>query len=156
MTFERTGRYSLVHTILTDSRLYDYMGDDFAPPRELFHVNKHPDIWYVLVYEGYDVLGLFCLFPENTLCWTAHVALYRGMAPERTRRIGRELMAWLWEHTPCRRLIASVPECNRAAVKYGLDPEGMNLRVFGVNEKSFKKYGKLWGQVLMGRSKPGE
>ena len=156
MTFERTTRYGLVRGILTDPGLYDHMTDDSAPPREKFEVNTHPAIRYVIVYDGFEVLGLFCFFPQNAICWDAHVALLRKLRPETTRRIGREVMEWLWANTPCRRLVASVPECNGAAVHYGLDPEGMGLEWYGRNEKSFLKGGKLWNQVLMGRSRPGE
>jgi hypothetical protein len=98
---------------------------------------------------------MFCFFPENEVCWSVHVALLRGTPRAVTRQAGREVMAWLWANTPCRRLVASVPASNRAAVRYGLDVEGMNLVPFGVNEKSFMKGGKLWDQVLMGRSRPG-
>lgn len=156
IVFDATTRYGLVRKVLTDPGIYDHMTDDFAPAREEFEVNQHPAIRYVRVYDGFDLLGLFCLFPENEICWAAHVALYRGLHPEKTRQIGRELVEWLWANTPCRRLVASVPACNRAAVRYGLDPEGMHLERYGVNERSFKKHGKLWDQVLMGRSKPGE
>jgi hypothetical protein len=156
--FERTGCHELVRLILTHPSLYPHMTDDFAGPPEEFRVNTHPDIWYVLVKsrEGGVPQGLFCLFPENGICWAAHVALYRGIPPAMTRQIGREWMAWLWANTPCRRLIASIPVCNRAAMKYAADPEGTHLLPFGVNEKSFLKRGRLWDQVLMGRSKPGE
>jgi hypothetical protein len=156
MTFDPTTRYGLVRQVLTDPEIYDYMTDDFAPAREEFQVNTHSDIRYVRVYDGFDLLGLFCLFPENQICWAAHVALYRGLHPEKARRIGRELVEWLWENTPCRRLIASVPASNWAAVRYGLDAQGMNLEPYGMNSKSFLKHGKLWDQMLMGRSKPGE
>jgi len=156
MTFERTKDYGLVKIILTELDLYRHVTDDFAPSPEAFEANTHPSIWYVLVWEANKLLGMFCFLPQNDICWDAHVALFRGVKPDETRQAGREVMAWLWANTPCRRLVASVPRSNRAAVRYGLAPEGMNLLPFGVNEKSFLKHGKLWDQVLMGRSKPGE
>ncbi|MGO9967262.1 MAG: hypothetical protein ACLPY2_08320 [Bryobacteraceae bacterium] len=154
MTFDRTWDYELVRTILTHPTLYRHMGDDFAPDPERFEVNRHPAIWYVLATEEWRAIGLFCFFPENDICWAAHVAMLRKTPPALTRQAGREVMRWLWERTPCRRLVASVPMCNRAAVRYGLDPQGMNLLPYGVNEKSFLKDGKLWDQQLMGRSRP--
>jgi hypothetical protein len=164
MIFECTRGYALVRSILTEAGVYGHMTDDFAPKPDDFQVNTHEAIRYVIVWEGGAkyapvvgrCLGMFCFFPENEICWQAHVALLRGLRPAQTRQIGREVMAWLWGNTPCLRLVASVPKCNRAAVRYGLDPGGMNLLPFGVNEKSFLKHGKLWDQVLMGRSKPGE
>jgi hypothetical protein len=155
MTFLRTKNWELVREVLTHPKLYGHMTDDFAPARETFEVNRHPAIWYVLAVEGTRLLGMFCFFPENDICWAAHAALLRRVPPALTRKAGREVVAWLWEHTACRRLTASVPECNRAAVRYGLDEEGMHLRPYGINEKSFLKDGKLWDQILMGRSRPG-
>ena len=152
MRFERTTDYDLVREVLTDPRLYPHMGDDYAPPIEHFAVNRHPAIWYVLVEDG--SLGMFCFFPENAICWQAHAALARGLHPRLTRQAGRELMEWLWRETPCQRVIASVPASNRAAVRYGLDPDGMNLLPYGVNVRSFQKHGQLVDQILMGRSRP--
>ena len=142
-----------MRAILTDPGVYSHMTDDFAPEPEAFKVNRHPEIWYVLVLEGTELLGMFCFFPENRICWYAHVALFRGVAREVTWRAGREVVEWLWANTPCLRLIASVPACNRAAVRFGR--RAMGLLAYGRNGASFMKGGTLWDQVLMGRSRPG-
>lgn len=151
MTFERTTDYRLVRAILTDPGLYPHMGDDFAPAREEFRVNEHPAIWYVLVIDDGELLGLFSFFPENQICWAAHVAMFRGTEPARTHQAGREVVDWLWAQSPCLRLIASVPVSNRAAVRFGL--RAMGLRAYGRNKASFQKGGRLWDQILMGRSR---
>ena len=152
MAFERTTDYELVRAILTDPGLYGHMTDDFAPAREAFRVNEHPAIWYVLVRDaGGDLMGMFCFFPESAICWAVHVAMRRGIAPAVTWQAGREIVEWLWAHTGCLRLIASVPVCNRAAVRFGLG--AMGLKAYGRNKASSMKGGKLWDQVLMGCSK---
>jgi hypothetical protein len=152
MHFERTTDYSLIRRILTDPDIYDRMGDDFLPPRNDFAVNRHPAIWYVLVVEGSKLLGMFCFSPENQICWSAHVALFRGIHPRVTHQAGAEIVEWLWRHTRCERLIASVPLSNPAAVRFGA--RAMGLIRYGVNPRSFLKHGQLHGQVLMGRSRP--
>jgi hypothetical protein len=152
MTFERTKDFKAVRAILTDPDLYDYMTDDFAPAREAFQVNDHPGIWYVLVSEGSSLYGMFVFLPDNAICWQVHVAFFRGASQQVTRAAGAGIVEWLWRNTPCRRLIASVPACNRAAVRYGV--RAMGLVKYGVNEASFMKNGKLWNQVLMGKSCP--
>jgi hypothetical protein len=157
MIFRRTHNWPLIGSFLMDPELYPYLTDDFAPPLEEFKINQHPDIWYVLVSDdGGGLRGLFCFFPENRICWSAHVVLMRKpkTPPEIARQIGREMVEWLWARTPCERLIASIPACNRAAVRYGLDPLGVACQQYGVNELSFRKHGRLWNQILMGRSRP--
>lgn len=151
MTFERTKDYKAVRAILTDPELYPYMTDDFAPAAEEFRVNEHPGIWYVLVSEGSSLYGMFIFLPCNEIAWEVHVAFFRGTPVAITRAAGAEVMEWLWKNTPCRRLTASVPACNRAAVGYGL--HAMGLVKYGVNEASFMKRGKLWDQVLLGASR---
>lgn len=152
MHFERTTDYVLVREILTDPRIYPHVGDDFAPAPEHFVVNDHPAIRYVLVRHGLFVIGLFTFCPQNDICWQVHVAMRRGVLPCLTHRAGRAIIPWLWEQTPCRRLIACVPVTNRAAVRFGL--RVMGLHPFGVNRKSFLKHGQLVDQVLMGSSRP--
>ncbi len=152
ITFERTRAYGVVRSILTDPGTYARMTDDFAPVAADFAVNEHPLAWYVLVIVAGQVDGLFCFYPENAICWAAHVAFLRGVPPRVTHQAGREIVPWLFAHTPCLRLIASVPACNRAAVRFGL--RAMGLRAYGRNTNSFLKGGKLVDQILMGRSKP--
>jgi RimJ/RimL family protein N-acetyltransferase len=151
MTFERTRDLGLVRAILTDPTLYPYLTDDFSGPREEFRANDHPAIWYVLALaDDGELLGLFSFCPENQICWSGHVAFFRGITPAVTRYVGEQIVKWLWENTCCLRLIASIPACNRAAVKFA---RGMGLKAYGRNKASFMKGGKLWDQVLMGRSK---
>lgn len=151
VTFERTNDYGLVRAILTDEGIYEHMTDDFAPAREAFEPVADWRIWYVLVMEGSSLYGMFCFYPENEICWHAHVALFRGTPAAVTHQAGREVVDWLFANTGCLRLVASVPACNRAAVRFG--QQAMGLRVYGRNERSFRKGGRLWDQILMGRSK---
>jgi hypothetical protein len=149
MTFERTHSLSLVRSILTKSGVWPYIGDDFAPNPESFRPNDDHRIWYVLADEVY---GLFMFVPESPVCWQVHVAMLRGQKPEVTHQAGREIVPWVWENTGCRRIYASVPTSNRAAIRFGL--RAMGLEIYGRNPASFMKHGQLWDQVLMGVSRP--
>ena len=62
----------------------------------------------------------------------------------------RHFLAWLWSHTPCRRLTAAVPSFNREAQVYLTN--GIGMRYVGRHEKAFLKYGSLHDLVLYGRS----
>ena len=151
MHFERTTDYELVRQILTHPRMFPHMGDDFMCPVEEYQVPTDPRIWYVLASDEWRAIGLFCFIPENEICWQAHVAMLRKVPPALTHRAGKEIIEWLWRNTPCRRLIASVPASNPAAVKFGI--QAMGLIRYGVNRRSFMKNGILRDQILMGRSR---
>jgi hypothetical protein len=153
MIFERTWNSLQIRAVLTHPKIYPYVTDDFAPPREQFQVNEHPAIWYVRVRdEDGELLGLFTLLPENEICWQAHVAMIRGTHPVLVHQAGKGLLPWIWENTPCERIEAAVPACNRAAIWFGI--RSMGLIQYAIKPLSFRKKGRLWDQVLMGRSKP--
>ena len=148
--FERTANLNIVRQVLTNESIWPHIGDDFAPPIREFRPNDDPRIWYVLVIAGCRLAGLFMLVPESPVCWQIHVAMLPEARGQVAHQAGREIVPWIWAHTECRRIEAKVPQSNRAAVLYGL--RAMGLRKFGVSEKSFLKHGRLWDQVLMGRS----
>ena len=150
MRFERTVDFELVRRILTHPDLYSRMGDDGSPPREQFRPNPHPDIWYVLAIEYECPAGLFVLVPENVITWQIHVAMLPWAWGAIAQLAGRSILPWVWEHTPCRRITASVLAGNRLAVQYGLRTLG--LVQFGRDPQSFLKNGQRQDRILMGRS----
>ena len=157
MTFLRTRDVRIIRAILTEPRIYPWMGDDFTPPAKQFRVNPDERIWYVLVrLDDYltglgGIIGLFAFVPDNTICWQAHVAMLPKVPPRITHQAGRQIVNWIFSNTPCCRIIASIPAYNRAAIRFGL--QVMGLTGYGVNESSFQRHGRLWDQILLGRSK---
>lgn len=150
MRFERTTDYTLVREIMTHPRLYPWLADDLAPAREELQPVQHPAIWYVLVFDGEELLGLWMFSPQNSICWDVHTCLLPGHGFRRARQAAREMAEWIWEHTPCRRIVTSVPSDNPAALRFA---EAAGMRRYGVNERSWLKGGELLDQVLLGMSK---
>jgi RimJ/RimL family protein N-acetyltransferase len=142
----------LVRRVLTHPRIYRQISDDGSPPPEEFQPSDHPAVTYLMAYQGEELLGLYVLVPHNSVCWEIHVAML-PTAWGRARAATRALFAWLWTHTPCRRLVASIPESNRLALALALDT---GMRIFGFNEKSFLRGGRLEGQIMLGLSRPDE
>lgn len=128
------------------------MGDDFLPPVEEYQVPENPNIVW-LVVGGSALVGLFGLFPSNRICWELHAALLPWAKKEEKREAGRDLVPWLAANTECKRLTASVPECNRAALFYGVQFLGMKF--VGRHEKAFLRYGRLQDLILLGREVEG-
>jgi RimJ/RimL family protein N-acetyltransferase len=152
LTFERTVDFHLVRSILTGPGIYPHITDDFSPAREVFEVNQNAAIWYVLAIDGGKVVGLFSLLPRNAIRWELHFAMVRKVSPKITREAGRGIVPWIWEYTHCKRLMAEVPVCNKAAVRYGL--RAMGLKAFGRDRAAFLKNGKLVDLICMGISRP--
>lgn len=152
LTFERTTDYRLIRAIITHPGLYRQMGDDSLPhDPERFEVNQHPGIWWILAWDGHQLLGLFPVYPENAICWQIHVAMLPETTTAQKWRCARRIIPWIWEHTRCRRIVAHVPATNKKAIAFGT--HGMKLQIFGRNQQSFLHNGKLDDVVLMGRSR---
>ena len=151
MTFERTFDWDKIKEIVTDESVYRHIQDDFSPSPEDWQPLQDESIWYVIAREGEEIYGLFALIPENKICWKAHPCLLPNTFGYLSRLITQQFIEWLWDNSPCLRLIAEVPETNQIVKKYAMDA---GMTQFGVNEKSLMKGGKLQNQVLYGISKP--
>jgi RimJ/RimL family protein N-acetyltransferase len=153
MLFERTTDYKLVRSIMTHPKLYPWCTDDFSPAAEDYSPPEHEAVWYVLVKDAGELLGLFAFVPQNGICWELHTRLLPEAWGPRALEALRCVIAWLWENTSCRRLVTNVPTFNRLALRFG---RAAGLVEFGRNELSFLKNGVAYDQVLLGATKPGE
>lgn len=151
MTFERTFDMDLVRSILTHPKIYPFIGDDDAPKVEDFKPREDPAIWCVIVRDGAEVIGLFLLVAQSRSCWDIHVNFLPCAWGRRAAKAGREIWAWIWANTECRRVVATVAICNRSAIAYAMRS---GMKRFGVNVSSFLKHGELQDQVLLGISRP--
>lgn len=152
MQFARTLDLDLVQKLLTHPKIYSLMGDDSLPPREQFEVNRHPAIQYVTVSKSgsSEIIGIFMLCPENTVCWQLHIAMLPWAKTEEKWAAAREFIPWLKDNTGCRRLTAAAPSCNQRAVAYCT--HGLGMHYVGRQEQAFLKFGILHDLILLGRS----
>jgi hypothetical protein len=148
MDFCRTRDLDHVYKILTCPSIYLMMGDDFLPSVEDYRVPDNPDIVW-LIAGGSALVGLFGLFPANRICWELHAALLPWASKHEKLEAAHDLVPWLAANTECKRIIASIPECNRQAVYYGVHAIGMHY--VGKHEKAFLRYGRLQDLILLGR-----
>lgn len=150
MIYHRTSNLELVDRILRQREIYEISSDDYSPDPEQFKANRDPAIWYVLAGNA-DLLGIFALFPQNTICWEVHLAMMPWATTNEKWAAARGFLPWLWKHTPCQRVTAEVPAFNRAARMYAV--HGLGLRCVGRQHGAFLKYGELHDLVLFGRSR---
>ena len=151
ITFERSKDYALIRQIMTHSRIWRHITDDFSPSHEDFEPIQNDAIWYVMAKKYEVIIGLWVLIPDNHICWKIHTCLlpvaWGGFGLE----AALQLPEWLWEHTECVRIITEVPEYNRVALKFA---KAANMQQFGVNERAYMKHGRLQNLILLGISKP--
>jgi RimJ/RimL family protein N-acetyltransferase len=153
IVYERTHNLELVRLVVTHQKIWPWVGDEtFDYESSAYWPNDDPRIWYVTAAAPGRLIGLFTLLPENSVCWQLHVALLPEHWGQRlTHDAEREFAAWVWENTPCKRIVGSVPAYNPHARRC---VERMGLRPFGVNEKSIRKFGRIWDCTMVGISRP--
>ena len=151
ISFERSFDYGQIKSIITHQRIYPFVSDDFSPAPADYRPLESEKVWHVLVKDDAEVLGLWILVPENEICWKIHTCLLPNSWGERAKQAAKLLAKWIWENTPCLRVITDVPEYNRVALKFAKEA---GLAEFGVNEESFMKNGELHDQIMLGISKP--
>lgn len=150
MTFERTKDYGLVRKIATNRHVYPHISDDFSPPVDEYRPPEGEAVWYVLVKDGEELLGMWAFTLENAICWKVHTCLL-PTAWGKAKDMAKQMAEWIWNNTPCLRIITDVPDNNRLALKLA---EDAGMTVFGLNPASYMKSGVLRDQILLGMSKP--
>ena len=152
MTFERTTNWALIKSIVTHPKIYPHVSDDSSPQAEQWEPARHESIWYVIVRDDDELLGMWMIATHNAVLGEIHTCLLPNAWGEKARKAAKELGAWVWENTPFLRITTEVPEYNRLAMRFA---KLAGMAEFGRNPKSFLRHGKLWDVVLLGISKPG-
>lgn len=151
VTFERTFDLELIRTIITHHRIWPHVSDDGAGAPENYRPVDHPAIWYVTVLNHGELMGAWIFTPENSICWGVHTCLLPKAWGSFAHRAAREMCVWIWENTPCRRIVTTVPTYNRLALAFA---KGAGMEQYGLNPQSYQKDGKMYDQILLGISRP--
>ena len=150
LNFERSQDYTLIRQIITHPAIWPHVSDDYTPKPEEWKPAENDSVWYVLVYDGGELLGLWTFIPETAICWKVHTCLLPCAWGYRSRIAARQMAEWIFANTACLRIITDVPEYNRHALKFAKDA---GMHEFGYNAASYMKNGILHGQHLLGISK---
>jgi RimJ/RimL family protein N-acetyltransferase len=122
----------------------DATPEDWAP-------NEDERIVYLEVRDAGELLGIVTLIPQNAVCYEIHAALLPIAWGPRSAEALRGAIAWMFERSPARRIVASIPAYNRLAIALG---KRAGMQQYGVNVASFERGGRLHDQILLGLSKP--
>jgi RimJ/RimL family protein N-acetyltransferase len=146
--FERTRNYELVRRIMVEPHNWRAGADDFSPSAADFDPLRHLD--YISVYDGGELLGLFVLLWHSPILVEIHTRLL-PIARGRARAALDGMLAWIWEHTGAHRIVTSIIQGNRLALKLGRDT---GFTEYGINVQSCLKNGLYRDQHLLGITKP--
>lgn len=153
MTFERTFDYELVRRIITHPKVYRWMVSDDAVAPEEYRTVEDESVVYLLCKEAKEILGLFLLIPQTSVCVQVHVCLLPWARNERAVECYREGLRWTWANTNFVKVIGFTPKYNFAACRVASEA---GLERVGVITQSLKKFGKLQDQIVFAISKPEE
>ena len=147
--FRRVHDYATIQSVMTHEKIYAAISDDFSPPREKFLARLDDAIWYVGCWMDDSFLGLWAFLPTSAMRWSVHTCLLPcawGSAVAATKA----MLVWLWNNSPCQRIVTEVPVENRLALRLA---KQAGMEFIGIDRKSIMKGGKLQDQILLGLSK---
>jgi len=148
MTFARTRDLALVRAVLTHESQVRMSSED-ATDVATWSPVEDERIWYIEARDAVELVGIFTLIPQNSVCFEIHAAILPHAWGERSHEAARGVFVWMFANSPARRIVASIPGYNQLALKLAKDA---GMRAFGRNPRSFLKHGKLHDQILLGIS----
>ncbi len=153
MRIERTHDIDLVTRIMSDPAVYPQISDDGSPDIEDFIAVDDDAIYYLLVLDNSEnVLGLFLLHPHNTVLYEIHTCLLSTCRGAQADEAAQKVLDWIFNNTPCKKLMTYVPETNKPALHYA---QRAGLKIEGINTQSFLKDGELYDQTFLGITRTG-
>lgn len=147
----RTFDEEFIYSCYAIKGTWETISDDEQSSVQLFFPNMDADNYWLEARDGDVRLGVFLGRRLNHVCYEAHTILLpiaRGRAVE----AANAAIQWMFDNTPCMRLVTNVPEYNAAAIRLS---ECVGMTQFGRNTKSFMKGGKLYDELWFGISKQG-
>lgn len=152
ITFERTRDWPTIKRIVTHAKIYSAVSDDFSPLPDKWEPIQDESLWYVLVRDDEELIGMWMFQARNVICWDVHTCLLPSAWGPKAREAVHGMVQWIWDNTCCLRLITEVPAYNRLALNFAI---AAGMEEFGRNPRSYMKYGRLHDVILLGMSKPG-
>ncbi|MBL4591200.1 MAG: GNAT family N-acetyltransferase [Phycisphaerales bacterium] len=144
---DRTFDMELVREIITHPKIYDHVSDDFSPAPEDFIPIDPDSVYYLTPIHNGTVMGVFFVHSHNGICYEVHTCILPEYHGALALKAAKDLIKWVFEETPCMKLITNVPSFNPLAYRFALKA-GMVKE--GVNTKSFQKNGVIYDQTVLG------
>lgn len=151
MTLTRTTDERLIRSVIEHPELAQDMYEGVAA------VPFHDSIYYLAPMDerhadgavADELLGIVAYIPVNPVTWNPHIGIlpaHRGRGTE----VMSESLRWMFENTPCRKVVAHPPVFNKRVIRLF---EKCGFAVEGESPASFPWRGGLHDRLLMGIEK---
>lgn len=127
---------------------YEMVSDDGSPPVDEFTCESILDYCLLLELDG-EKAGVILMIPQNYITYEQHTCIAKEHRAKVVALV-KEAWQWVFDHTPCCKIVTNVPEFNRAANIITLR---VGFKLIGVNAKSFLKNGTMYDQYFYGVDK---
>lgn len=148
MTVEFTEDYPLIAKIINHPLIRKMSDDDFCIGD--IPIKKYDGVSWILVKDSENPVGVFALISRGSVCYEVHTCLLPKVWGSISEDIGMKLISFVFTNTVCQKIITSVPESNRLALRYA---KAMSLKEEGINRKSFLLNGVLEDMIMLGITK---
>ena len=130
ITFSRTDNLYLVKAILNHPELMRRMTDDKQVALTIGDLRKaRPVVSYIVARVDEAVAAVFVLISTLASGEIHFAFLPEFWGREKTEKVGREFLSWLWRTSSLRKLVAPVPGhnrlCRRLALAVGFRDSGI-------------------------------
>lgn len=142
---ERTTNRDFITACVTHPNSWNATTDDEWGSSELYFPPINEDTIWLKAGDH----GVFLVIKQNMVTYEVH-GYFLPSIKGKSVEIGKDLIRWVFDNLPCKRLITSVPNFNVESLRM-IKKSGMTE--YGVNPKSFQKDGVLYDQTLLGVSK---
>ena len=147
MRIDRTHDMATVKAILSHPAIWPHIHDDMAGECRPLDVGG---LYWLLVEDDEGPAGVFLVHAHNGVCYEVHTCMLPRTWGAQARQATHLCRAWMFQNTPCRKLITNVPAYNLLALRFAKRC-GMTLE--GINRKSYLKNGELMDQHVLGLTK---
>ena len=142
-----------INALMRCSSIYPYIIDDGCPENpEDFDASGaigKDGIHYIGWFDGDHLVGLWIFLRWSAAMFQGHVCLLPNFRGKRGIDSSAIAVQWMFDNTPCRKIMALVPEESKAVI--GL-VRSMGFAREGRLRKSFLKDGRLFDEIVFGYS----
>ena len=127
-------------------RNWRWVADDGSGAKEDFAPVLGEGLKYVLI-EDRRPRAVFFYHVRNAITYEVHTCPFHGFRGPEAVAGARLSLGWMFDNTPCRKVITHVPSDNRLAYEFA---KRAGMVDEGVNRLSFLKDGQLLDQNVLG------
>lgn len=144
-----------VNDLMRDPSVYPHLIDDSCPPPEEYDaapILADSKIYILGWFEDSKLVGLWLGYPLNGITYQTHICISEGYRGGRVVRASIRAVRWMFDNSPCRKLVIFVPDCSTTvkiiAKAIGFEREGRL-------KNSFLRNGVLMDEIIYGLEKGG-